>query len=428
MLPRNVESVEDVKKIINYFQNVMTDEEKKEAESDPDNIEVARIIEENNMRITEEDLKDYIIKDEDGNDTLDPEAGKDEVPFSEMHGYDAFPSINDVENGGDLIFPSNKAYDEKDLVEIDDMLQKYRVARAQLENQTFFGEDHTFAYLDIERDWPRLDNETQQEILDVIDNSNTMACPNPDLWLLYDLKFNVTNLMLAAFKHNQEAPIIFTQWMPQLEVYERYADQREKEFQWTWDDVEQADMSELERYYRGIGYDSIPVKEPSETGIITLDESEIDEEEREMLALENWYDEVYNEESDNLLFDDEAFEPKHNVFDPNYGKSSSDTTTEQDKFLQEFEAFEREFADQPKEWRDQFATVDKFEIIDDPEGQKAFRGHLVIACSPLDEDLDLAEKITERFGEEFGKVSEHILLATTECLRAPLLTNVLFHF
>eukprot|EP00804_Cyclotella_cryptica_P014708 CCRYP_020183-RA/>CCRYP_020183-RA protein AED:0.15 eAED:0.15 QI:209/0.6/0.33/1/0.4/0.5/6/0/598 len=258
--------------------------------------------------------------------------------------------------------------------------------------------------MEIMKDPDVMEAERMNEILDVIENSNTMACPEPEMWLMYDLNFNVTNLILASFKHNIEAPIIFTQWMPQLEVYERYADQRKKEFAWTWDDVEAADMDELERYYRGIGYDAIPKKEPHETGIITLDESDLDDEEREMLALENWYDEVYNEESDNLLFDDENFEPKHNVFDPEYGTSSSDkSTTVEDKFMKEYEAFEREFADESQDWRDQFATVERFEIIEDPEGQAAFRGHLVIACAPLDEDLELAEKITERFGEEFGK-------------------------
>ncbi|KAL3779316.1 hypothetical protein HJC23_013766 [Cyclotella cryptica] len=307
LVPRNIETVEDMQKMSNYFQNEMTEEEKMEIMKDPDVLEAERMVKENKLQISEEDL-------------------------------------------------------------------------------------NTWTWNEIGRN----------EILHVIENSNTMACPDPEMWLMYDLNFNVTNLILASFKHNIEAPIIFTQWMPQLEVYERYANQRKKEFAWTWDDVEAADMEELERYYKGIGYDAIPKKEPHETGIITLYESDLDDEEREMLALENWYDEVYNEESDNLLFDDENFEPKHNVFHPEYGTSDKSFTAE-DKFMKEYEAFEREFADESQEWRDQFATVERFEIIEDPEGQVAFRGHLVIACTPLDEDLELAEKITERSGEEFGK-------------------------
>ena len=403
-VPRNFESPESITRTFDYILNEMSDEERAELENDVDLQEVEKIVSKNNMMLTEDDLKDIIITDDTGETMLDPKAIAEAGSFDDDRGIDAFPSSSNDEDGENLVYPTNGAFDESDLVDIDDKIKAYKEARARLENQTYFGEDHTFAYLDVEKDWPRLSNETQDEILDVIENSNTMASPEPEMWLMYDLKFNVTNLILASFKHNPEAPIMFTQWMPQLEVYARYADQREKEFHWTWDDVEQADMEELERYYKGIGYDSIPKKDPSETGVITLDESEMDDEEREMLALENWYDEVYNEETANLLFDDENFEPRDNVYDDDFGSSSSDKSTAlEEKFMKEFEAFEREFSEETQEWRDQFATVEKFEYRDDPEGQKEFRGHLVIACTPTEDDVDLAEKITERFRDEFGK-------------------------
>ena len=403
-VPRNFESPESITRTFDYILNKMSDEERAELENDVDLQEVEKIVSKNNMMLTEDDLKDIIITDDTGETMLDPKAIAEAGSFDDDRGIDAFPSSSNDEDGENLVYPTNGAFDESDLVDIDDKIKAYKEARARLENQTYFGEDHTFAYLDVEKDWPRLSNETQDEILDVIENSNTMASPEPEMWLMYDLKFNVTNLILASFKHNQEAPIMFTQWMPQLEVYARYADQREKEFHWTWDDVEQADMEELERYYKGIGYDSIPKKDPSETGVITLDESEMDDEEREMLALENWYDEVYNEETANLLFDDENFEPRDNVYDDDFGTSSSDKSAAlEEKFMKEFEAFEREFSEETQEWRDQFATVEKFEYRDDPEGQKEFRGHLVIACTPTEDDVDLAEKITERFRDEFGK-------------------------
>ncbi len=35
-------------------------------------------------------------------------------------------------------------------------------------------------------------------------------------WLLYDLDFNVSNLILAAVKHNRDAPILLMHWYPQL--------------------------------------------------------------------------------------------------------------------------------------------------------------------------------------------------------------------
>ena len=405
-VPRNFESPESITKTFDYIMNGMTEEERAELENDVDLQEVEEIVSKNNMMLTEDDLKDIIIDDDDGKNTvvIDPKAIADAGSFDDDRGLDAFPSSEVEDDGENLVYPTNGAFTEKDLVEIDDKLRAYREARERLDNQTYFGEGHVFAYMDVEKDWPALSNETQDEILDVIENSNTMACPEPEMWLMYDLKFNVTNLILASFKHNAEAPIMFTQWMPQLEVYERYADQREKNFEWTWDDVEQADMEELERYYKGIGYDSIPKKDPSETGIITLDTSPMDDEEREMLALENWMDEVYNEESDNLLFDDENFEPRDNVYDPDFGTSSSDKSASlEEKFMKEFEAFEREFSEGDQEWRDQYATVEKFEYREDPEGQKEFRGHLVIACTPTEEDVDLAEKITERFKDEFGK-------------------------
>lgn len=338
-IPRNIQSEQDVRKLVNYFQNEMTDEEKKEVQSDPDVIAAEQWVKDNNMQITEDDLKDIITKDKDGNEVLDPKAVEKmmegEVPFEDMHGYDAFPSSTDTENGGASLFPPNKAYSEKDLVEIDDLLRQYRDVRAEMENQTFIGGDPIFSHIDVERDWDLLDNETQDEMLYVMETDTTMACPEPELWLMYDNNFNVTNLILSSFKHNQEAPILFTQWMPQLRVYERYADQREREFEWTWDDVEAADMTELERYYKGIGYDSIPKKEPSETGIIELDESELDDEEREMLALENWYDEVFNEDEQNLLFDDETFQAKDNVFAPEYQPASEKDQSFAEKFIKE---------------------------------------------------------------------------------------------
>jgi len=402
-VPRNFESAESVRKTMDYIINQMTDEEREELENDVDLQEVERIVSENNMMLTEKDLDSIIIED-DGNTIIDPKAIADAGSFDDDRGIDAFPSSDVDEDGENLVYPPNKAYTEKDLAELDDQISAYKAARERLANQTYFGEDQVMAYLDVEKDWPALSNQTQDEILDVIENSNTMACPEPELWLMYDLKFNVTNLILASFKHNGEAPIMFTQWMPQLEVYERYADQREKNFEWTWDDVEAADMDELLRYYKGIGYDAIPKKDPSETGIITLDTSPMDDEEREMLALENWMDEVYNEDLDNLLFDDENFEPRDNVFDPDFGTSSSNKDAAlEEKFMREFEGFEREFSEETQEWRDQFATVEKFEYRDDPEGQKEFRGHLVVACTPTEEDVDVAEKITERFKDEFGK-------------------------
>ena len=345
------------------------------------------------LNLGEEDLKDLVTKDNDGNNVIHPKTLAEDFPSGKLR-----------KEAGDALFSEDRVFTDKDLEDLDSQLSAFKIAREKLADQTFYGEEHTMAYMDIEKEWPLLSNQTQEEILEVMENSNTMACPEPENWLVYDLNFNVTNLILASFKHNPEAPIMFTQWMPQLEAYERYASQRAKNFEWTWDDVEQADMDELKRYYKGIGYDHIPTKDPGETGVIKLDTSPMDDEEREMLALENWMDEVYNEESDNLLFDDENFEPRDNVFDPDYGTSSSDKSSAiEEKFMKEYDAFEREFSEESQEWRDQFATVEQFKYREDPEGQEQFRGHLVVAITPTDEDMEIAEKITVRFKEEFDK-------------------------
>jgi hypothetical protein len=51
--------------------------------------------------------------------------------------------------------------------------------------------------------------------------------------------------------------------------------------------------------------------------------------------LENWYDEVFNEEEQNLLFDDETFEAKDNVFAPEYSPASEKTEALAEKFIKE---------------------------------------------------------------------------------------------
>lgn len=97
--------------------------------------------------------------------------------------------------------------------------------------------------------------------------------------------------------------------------------------------------------------------------------------------------------------------------------------------LHQHERFQKEFPYETQEWRDQFATVEEFEVREDPEGQELFRGHLVIACANLDEDLELAEKITERFKEEFGKVSvasHHAMPSSEKVILMIVCTSRLF--
>lgn len=54
-------------------------------------------------------------------------------------------------------------------------------------------------------------------------------------------------------------------------------------------------------------------------------------------------------------------------------------------------------------YRDRMGKKVDYEVENDPEFEREFRGHLVIACTGMDSDLEVAEKITLRFQKEFGK-------------------------
>ena len=403
IVPVEVSSEDDAGKVMEFMLEQMREVERRAVGNEE--VQAAEDLLEKSL-LTPKDLEGIIIEGEDGLVDFDPKALAEAGTFDDDRGLKAFPSSKNAENGENLIYPSGGQFTEADLVMLDDQLQGYKKARAIFDDPNYFGDEITIneLELDVDGNWDALDNETRAEMQEVIETSNTMMNPDPELWLMYDWHFNVTNLILASFKHSPEAPIIFTQWIPQLEVYEKYEAQREKNFEWTWDDADQADVGELKRYFKGLGYDEILTKEPGETPLIELDETPLDDEEREMLALENWYDEVYNEEDEQLLFDDEKFEPRDNVFDEDYGTSSTKKTTSiEEKFMKEFELFERESAGETQEWREQFATVKEYETRDDPEGQAAFRGHLVVACTPSEEDAEIADKIALRFKEEFDK-------------------------
>jgi hypothetical protein len=258
-------------------------------------------------------------------------------------------------------------------------------------------------------EFDQLDDQTRDEIQLCLNASATDAIgveygesiknEDPLRWLLYDLNFNVTNLMLAACKHSPNAPLLLNHWMPQLCAYSRYADVRQREFQFTSDDCANADTSELLKYYQGLGYDEIPTFSPKDTNIVEV-ETEYDQEDVTMSHFENWMEEVYDEEGEDLYFDDETFQPENNVFDQNFGLQEKDEVT---TFKAEFKEFEHEYANETQAWRDKYAKESNYTIVDDSGGQEEFRGHVVVACCGSDHDLELAEKITLRMEKEFGK-------------------------
>jgi hypothetical protein len=252
-------------------------------------------------------------------------------------------------------------------------------------------------------DFHSLPNETIQEMdacLDEIAGSSY----NCTRWLLYDLDFNVSNLILAAVKHNPKAPVIFQHWFPQLVTYSRYEHTRERNFDFDWDDVANADVDELERYYMGFGYQEIPTKAPSETGIIGFED--LDEEELKMAAFENWMIEVYNPEWDRKDFDDDKFQDEDNVFSHFHEEPQHPDLPSYDDVQDDIRNWEEDMDEEEEdnqEYKDFMAKEFKYDFVEDKDFKDEFRGHLIVACSPDDDDVAIAEKITGRMGEEFGK-------------------------
>lgn len=222
-------------------------------------------------------------------------------------------------------------------------------------------------------------------------------------WLLYDLDFNVSNLILSAVKHNRNAPVLLQHWYPQLVTYERYQHARDRNYDFNWDDVENADLTELERYYAGFGYDEIPKKAPAETGIISLED--LDEEEIKMAAFESWMTDVYNPEADRKDFDDDLMRDEDNVFSEFFEDPQHPDLPPMDDVEDDLAQWREDIGDDPEArgYRDMMGRSFEYKVERDPEFEREFRGHLIIACTGEDHDLEIAEQITLRFEREFNK-------------------------
>jgi len=232
-------------------------------------------------------------------------------------------------------------------------------------------------------------------------------------WLKYDMGFNVSNLILASIKHNPDAPVILQHWYPQLMICERYQHARDRNFDFTWEDVDDADLDELRTYYLGFGYDEIPSKAPSETGLISLEDA--DEQEVKMAAMEKWMLDVYNGEWDRKDFDDDTIKDEDNVFSDNFRMPQHPDLPAWEDAQEDIAGWKAEFddpdeaengdTDEAKRYRDFMGRSIDYEPVEDNESfSKNFRGHLVVACGNFDADLDVAESITDRMEQEFGNV------------------------
>lgn len=289
---------------------------------------------------------------------------------------------------------------DDDMIELD---ETYKSVQAALNKEPW-----DKVMLRAQQGFDDLSNQTLNEIDECLGEIGGSAY-NVTNWLLYDLDFNVSNLMLAAIQHNKHAPILFQHWYPQLVVYKRYQHARDRNFDFTWEDVENADITELERYYAGFGYDEIPSKAPAETGIINLDD--LDEEDIKMAAFENWMTDVYNPEMDRKDFDDDTMRDEDNVFSDFYQYPQHPDLPSMEDAVDDIEQFQYEnigidnankYAD-VKEYRDMMGQTFDYEVVRDEEFLRDFRGHVIIACTGDDADLEIAERITLRFQQEFGK-------------------------
>eukprot|EP00548_Thalassiothrix_antarctica_P014978 CAMPEP_0194174068 /NCGR_PEP_ID=MMETSP0154-20130528/8331_1 /TAXON_ID=1049557 /ORGANISM="Thalassiothrix antarctica, Strain L6-D1" /LENGTH=629 /DNA_ID=CAMNT_0038887383 /DNA_START=363 /DNA_END=2252 /DNA_ORIENTATION=+ len=300
--------------------------------------------------------------------------------------------------------------------------EEHRMIDESLDEAHRLREANRIEMLGAEDNYDYLPNETLKEIEECMIEM-TVGSYNVTRWLVYDIDFNVTNLMLAATKHNPKAPIIYEHWFPQLQVYKRYQYARDKDFGFTWEDVQNADMKELELYYKGFGYPEIPKKRPGETGIISL--SELDEDEMRMGRFASWIQEVYNPEWDRKDFDDDKMKNSDNVFSdefqmpqhpdlPTYEDAHEDIRNWKGEIR---ELHEGELTEEQEQYRDTVGKEHEYTVIQDEEFDKEFRGHLIIACTDDDKDLEIAEKITLGCEKEFGKqvyVETRVLEDATE--------------
>jgi hypothetical protein len=340
-------------------------------------------------------------------DEFNSKASKTEKASSMLEGLTSSPvAIDDFPPEDDPIYESSNIKPQ-DLMRLQEALEGLVGTIKGYQDGSLI--DNKQAIIRPQYELDRLDRQTLDEInlclnasavdQDGLEYDETIKNGDPIRWLLYDLDFNVTNLMLASCKHNPEAPLLLNHWMPQLCAYSRYADVREREFQFSWEDCENADMDELNRYFKGLGYAEIPTFSEKETNIVNI-ETEYDQEDITMSAFENWMNEVYSEEGEDLYFDDEDFQPENNVFDFQYGMEDTDDLI---TFKSELEEFENEHRNETKDFRDKYVQKTNYTYIVNEEGQRQFRGHLVIACCGSDQDLELAEKITNRMKADFGE-------------------------
>ena len=228
---------------LDFMMNQMSPEELDLLDKTPF-IQEARTMAEQ-IQLTEEDVEDMDLE-------------KEIMKVPDLMNDDPYPRHDDDETN---FLEANIGITDDDMEELDTSWKMSKAAQAATPwDKVMIREQQGI---------DMLSNDTLAEMDACLEEIGGSAY-NVTRWLLYDLDFDVENLMLAAVQHNREAPILFQHWYPQLVTYSRYEKAQARNFDYTWEDVEKADISELERYYQGIGYDEIPSKAPAET-VVNLD-------------------------------------------------------------------------------------------------------------------------------------------------------------
>ena len=240
----------------------------------------------------EKTAKKYEITAEDIEDITNEDVEEAAQEINDLGGEDAFP------HGGPVL--EDQGFSNDILVSIDNAAKEYYAKKKAMDDGTYEGISE-FELINVNEELDKLnstDEEQYLELLEVLKEMDEEDRPmyNAEKLLIYDLQFNMTNIFLSACKHNPDAPIILPQWLFQMEVYTRYADGRERNFEYTWDEADNVDMSELEKYWKGLGYDEIPTRTPQETNIIAVEPP--DDDDMQMSHMQEWIKEVYDPEFD----------------------------------------------------------------------------------------------------------------------------------
>lgn len=350
-------------------------------------------------------------KMKENNKDFDAEIDADEYPENDDEIYSKLSKAGNVTREGLVSLESEYntlLQNQKELFESDD---NENARGGLLKNIDFIIDDE---YI-LSSDNTDLSEQVKQEIFNVDywaesdEDPELLTIREQRRRLIYDLDYNVTNLFLSSVKVNPDAPLLLENWLLALRNQTKYEYVRDNHFNFTWDEVHQANVTELHQYYINAGFDSTPTNNSTDLAqnnpMVEWDESSLTFEEEQMLAFENWMDAVY-QDVDDICLDDEDFMPHDNPaavdLDTVVSQQNTNTSTTVNPMIKDVQEFEEKYEHMSQDWRDQYVKRYQYQVEEQDEKNKDFRGHLVIACSPSDDDLTIAEKLTLRMEKSFG--------------------------